>query len=387
MSKPTSGAALIRTTLTQIAPTFDAEAVEIICSAVLAHKADDASPVWLAITGSPSDGKTLILDCFESKPIPARLKQPINDSRIITLDGLTPRTLISGFTKVKNAGLLEQIEKAVIFVKDLSPLQTSGASRIVFSQLRRCYDGQFALAFGSGKNFEWRGRLTVVIAGIRHTWSLDAELGPRLLTVEVRPARYSPALASDPGRRKLAAAISQALKISGLPKMTQQIQDAVMPFAEALSLARAYIHHDTSDRDITELPTKEEPHRLTKQLAALAAAHCALRGENLTNVMPTIVRVIIDSIPPKRRAVLRAVAKSGTGLTTADLIGSVCSAVDYDLSNSTVQREIDDLRILKLLIEHPTKLSNVGKPPNWIEPGKKWPLLANAPGLVDALKK
>lgn len=382
-SNSSTGSALIHNTMKRLSPNFDIEALELVCASVLAHSGD-GSPAWLSLNGAPSSGKTFILDALPTVPIPSGQSNPINEG-ILVVDSLTAHTLISGLANATKPGLLERINSAILVVKDLSPLATGGASRQVFSQLRRVFDGELALPFGSSKVVEWKGRLTLICASTAHLWSLDAELGGRLLVVTMRPTAYSSLLAN--GRAELRMTLDKILQMNLKPQVTSFMSDTVRPYAEAISIVRAYVRRDRSDRDVTDLPSVEQPHRLTNQLSALTAGLCVLRDSTLQDTMQALLRVTVDTIPPYRRAVLAAIANQRGGVPLEDLVKDVRTRTTYKVSPTTVRRVIEDLALLNLIDdEHTAKTGTSGQPPKLIERGTRWQIIADAPGLEDALR-
>ncbi len=374
--------------LKRLAPSFDVEAFGVVLAAVCAHDGNSL-PVWLNINGPPSNGKTHILDALPTKPIPN--PNEVMSDGLIALDSLTPRTLISGFANGKKPGLLERVQNVVLVVKDLSQQTSSEGQQEVFAQLRRVYDGEQALTFGSGKTFSWKGRITFICASVSHPGSFDTELGARFLCVTSRRAEYADAL--EAGRDELRRAVKALLERTPKPRIGEQDTLRVKPLAEALAIARAFVPRDKYKRDIIDEPRLESPHRLTRQLAALIASLRVLRGDSLADAYKAVLRVVVDTIPATRRAVLACIASNGV-VTTADLVSDYAKRTGFIPSNTMIYRAIEELEALMIIKSEDEDAGEEGddsvpkprgRPSKLLSPGPRWREL-DAPDLLDALR-
>ena len=351
---------------------FDLEAFDILLAAIVAHHGNGV-PVWINVNGPPSNGKTAMLDTIPCQPLPTPKSAKIKDG-IITLDALTPRTLVSGMAEIKRPGLLERIDNGVLIIKDLAQQMTGEGQREVFAQLRRIYDGEQALAFGSGKTFQWKGRLTLLCASVRHPWSFDAELGARFLCVSARRAEYSDTVRA--GQSKLKKSVEKLLASTCSPQVTLTESVKTMPLAKALARCRAAIIRDGYRRDIVEEPIIESPHRLTHQLASLLSALQLMRREKIEVSYQSIVRVVTDTIPHLRRGVLASLFKYQ--MRTVDELAEDL-ALESQPNETMIRRAVEELTMLQLVAKATVGITDVYKP------GALWNLLENAPGLLPAL--
>ncbi len=95
--------------------------------------------------------------------------------------------------------------------------------------------------------------------------------------------------------------------------------------------------------------------------------------------MPTIARVAVETISPRRRALLSTVAKTD-GLQFGELVKRFGSTAGFKVSDQTVRREVDDLVVLNLLDD--SEAATYGE--HIIARGKDWPTLAP---LVNELRE
>jgi hypothetical protein len=397
-------------TFAELAPLADQQALEILLGTVHAQRSDGV-PVWLVLHSPPGNGKTLLLDALPAIAPPTAKDNPITDGRsIIALDYITPQTLMSGLANTERPGLLERVSSAVLVVKDMSPLTTSIRVREVFAQLRRVYDGELNAVFGSGKNSAWSGRLTLICASVSPPWSLDAELGARLLTVTMTRNEFAAQLASGSGRAKMQAKV-KALLEGALPSMVDAAtRDAVTPYADALASARAFMKRDRRQRnEIVELPIEEAPHRIAGQLASLAASVASLNGGDKQSALAAVRRVTSDSLQPERRHVLACLAASPDGVSTNRIVRYARERTGYKVNKEMVRRAAEELSMLNLVNygdddniqdddealsatvqdygDNPPEVGTGkrGRPEKLITPGARWRLFEDAPGLLKAL--
>lgn len=349
-----------------LSPDFDTEAFEIAVACIKAQESN-GSTVWLNLNAPPSSGKTLILDSFTAEALP-QVGQPSIRKGILVLDSVTPRTFISGFSGLKDSGILERIESCSLLIKDLSPLAGNNEARMIFSILRRVFDGSLSMTFGSGKTKEWQGRITIICAGVNHLSTMDAELGARLLSITLRPIKFSAQLAEQ--NITLKPVVANVLQQMNVPKVTTGMYNLTRPFAESLAAMRAYVQRDWRDRGVHELPVEEQAHRLNKQLAALMAGLCELRQCQPRETLDTIQRVTVESVQPYRVVALSAMAKQPNKETTfPDLIKTIRTTSDWKVTDRTIRFVLDDLDVLQIIDkDENTNFGQVVK----LRQGKRW---------------
>ncbi len=334
--------------LQRVRPFSRDEAREIVSGAIVAHSLR-TPPVWEYLWARPSEGKTTLLDGIPSRPLP-KPGERVEDGAVVCVDQLTPRTLVSGLRDAADGGLLDRLPNAVLLVKEIATFSSRGFEAVL-SQLRRVYDGSFTATFGTGRVVEWRGRLTVIVAGTRHPGELDARLGARLLIVRIASTDTDLNLLQNGGG-------GHEVAIPGVvPARTEEALQLVRPVAELLAVLRAPVHRDRQGQ-VLEPPDPEAPHRLTGQLGGLAASLAALRSCRPEEVLETIWRVAAHTVPPVRMAAVLALTDGPLPVREAATETARLARV----SEGTAWRALDDLRLLGLLDARVARGSGRGRP-------------------------
>jgi hypothetical protein len=139
----------------------DTNIIDITMASMITNRLKLGSPVWLAIVGRSSGGKSQIL-----QPLARTDKEFIHE-----LDDITESTFLSG-GKVKDGGetslLLRWGKHGIISIPDLTVLfsKSSESAGIVMSQFRKVYDGNMIKYVGnSDKAIEWKDGYMGMIAG------------------------------------------------------------------------------------------------------------------------------------------------------------------------------------------------------------------------------
>jgi hypothetical protein len=360
---------ILRKTLKQIAPAFDVEAYETVIACVKAQEGDGV-PVWMNLNAPPSSGKTVILDSFPVRPLPN--PDDIVRGGILVLDSITPRTLISGLATANKPGLLERIESCALLIKDLAPMASNGEARLVFSQLRRVFDGELSMPFGSGKSFTWNGRMTVICASVSDLSSMDAELGARLLSISLRPIPFYRELAEQKG--ELRRTVTKVLRAMPKPHVVEKMYEMAIPLSQAVARLRTYVERNWKEYDVHNVPVSEQSHRLANQLAALSSGLVALRNSTIEDTIPTLKRVCVESIPTYRRHALRAIQQRGA-LTLEQLRRAMSESMEWNISRATVQRVVSDLNVIRLVELDDFEEGLVGRPAMRIGKGEDWDMI------------
>lgn len=320
-----------------VRPFTRGEMAEILLGVLLAHRLR-TPPVWLWPLAPPSSGKTSELDRLPCQP-PPKPGQKAPPGAIIALDALTARTLASGLRDTADAGLLDRLEDGVLVAKELSSF--SGRDfRQVMAQLRRVYDGAYAACWGTGRTMDWRGRISLIIAGTRHPAEVDAEMGARMLVVRLAPEP------TDYARLLGEGASLPPLKAPDLtPTLTEDHLRAVEPIAQALAVARTHVARDRQG-EVVEPPEPESPHRLIGQLGGLGASLAALRGGEVdVSILHLLWRIAAHTVPPVRMAAALTLAHEELPVGEAVKRTAELARV----SEGTAWRALDDLRLLGLV--------------------------------------
>jgi hypothetical protein len=324
--------------------------IKVLVGTVVANKLK-GDPVWLFLVTASGGTKTELI----------RGLNKIDG--IYPLSDLTAQTFLSGEKSRKDASLLLRIPNEVILtLKDFTTVLTMHRDKrhAILSQLREIYDGQFKKAFGTGETKEWQGKLGF-IAGVTPIidthYSIYQVLGERFI-------QYRP-LQPDPIKLSL-----RAMSISGDEnEMREEIQNAFADFIAGIKIpiekitipeelknrvaylsafcvrARSGIEREGySTREIELIPESELPTRLSKQLVTLASAFSLISGGFTEEDYRLIYKIGMDSLPQKRRLVIKTLLKAKDYLETADV------AMEIGYPTNTTRRILEDLHGLKLII-------------------------------------
>jgi hypothetical protein len=292
----------------------DLEALEIVLSAMAAHNATEADPVWLFVQGPSGSGKGEII-----------VNATRNHPHVQILGTLNQNTFIS-FYRGETGGILPKLaatNNSGIFVfKDFTTLLSlrQDERTTIISQLREIYDGSWTRDSGAG-NYVWTGRVTCIAActpALEDHWAVTQAFGERFLTVRW-PRRGEKELARKAGRQRghekvirmetavLAKAFLDTAKFKSLPEIPDVLCDRLSSLSEIVAVLRTHVNRNTyGGREIAGSGTPEEPGRIYKSLSAIVAAHAALwKREPNEDDYRLAVRVGLDSIPSRRLRVFR----------------------------------------------------------------------------------
>ena len=203
----------------------------LVLATVVANLMDEGDPVWLAVVGGSSRGKTEIVAAVDGFP------------GVRVIGALTVAALLSGTSrkdrsKDATGGILVELgDRGILVVKDLGAILTlhRDARAQVLQALRDVYDGLYTRDVGAdgGTKLRWSGRIGL-IAGA--TSALDsahavlAALGERWVTVRL----------PDAGEKEMAEI---ALRHTDTAAMRGELRDAVHGFLAQLEDVRAPGRH------------------------------------------------------------------------------------------------------------------------------------------------
>lgn len=324
---------------------YDPDLLKIIFSCYLANRYDTI-PIWLNLIGSPSSGKTILLNSFERA------------YDFIPLDKLTVAGLASG-SKGKNS-FINKLPGKVLVIKDLDPLfsSTDDTKKSILGELRSAYDGSFVKVSGAvgDTNVEFKGKFGLIGAG---TFALEdqkmqeAFLGERFLTAKIR--------INDKDRDKILLKSMMSDKKSVMDNEIKEVtkefinnidlynqgfiyrnpDGVIINCAKMLAKCRTPVIRDKYKKEITQpVSSGEVPARILKQLIAISKAAINI-GIEKNNIARMIKRICLDSIIESRSRVLKCI---GNGINLPKDIKE-----DVGMSLSAVKRTLEDLNVLKII--------------------------------------
>jgi len=307
-------------------------AAHVLFTLAVAVSADFVGdPLWGLVVGAPSSGKTEAIRGLDSAA-----DRHLND---ITAAGLLGWA--GGTRNGRVVGLLADCGPRVFAtIRDLSTMlamSNQGNRDQLFGLLRDAYDGRVVRHLGtSPAPLSWEGRLTLLAAVTpsidRYAVHADA-LGPRWLYYRLREADTATRRAAAQAARLNApmleehrarmrdltrTAVATAVPLAREAVLDARLSTAIEDAALTACLGRAAVPRDGyGKREISDLPTIEEPPRIVGQMTHLGRALLGL-GADVDLASRLCRRAALDSMPQTRRRVLVALA-SGERQSVAEI--------------------------------------------------------------------
>lgn len=338
----------------------DPGAVDVVLATLIANESE-GDPLWMVLVSPPSNGKTELLTAASHAP------------NTHALSTLTKRTLISGQkadeSDDREPSLLERLKGKTLILKDFTTILTlhrDDRSEIL-GVLREVYDGRVSKSFGTGKTYIWEGKMGL-LAGCTPTidrhWAVLSSLGERFLFYRL------PSGGTEDRREQARRALEAAEQKSGLrddlgkaicrshsmahgwyKENTEQvvirpsIKETLITLADLTAKGRTPVLRDGKTRELIAPSDPEGLGRLVTQLRQLGLALCIIHGncEPGAEELAILRKVARDTMPPFRARILGALTQH-RGVTVADL------EKETGLPHATASRELEDCRLLKLVI-------------------------------------
>jgi hypothetical protein len=246
-------------------------------------------------------------------------------------------------------------------VADLSTLLSmndKGSRDMLYSLLRRAYDGHVQRDIDGPEPLTWSGRLTLlgaVTPTVDNYASHADALGPRWLYLRLPPT--DAAQRREASRKARESGLSLAEHRHGVRELAARIVDDAASRTEAVGdllgerlddaalvacLGRAHVPRDGyGRREIIGMPTVEEPPRIAAQLDKLARALLAL-GLDEKDAAALCRRAALDCMPRERLACLDALA-TGEPLSQSEV------ARRARCDRSVARRTLEELAAIEIV--------------------------------------
>ena len=372
--EPTSLAGVHATFAKWLGPAYDLEVLDAVLAVAAAGLHLSGDPAWLLIVAGSGMTKTETVSPLAAAG--AILTSTIGSESAL-LSGTSRKERVSDATgglmrRVGNVGLL--VLKDVTTILSM-PREARG---MVLAALREIFDGRWDRPVGSdgGQTLTWEGRC-IVIGAVTTAWdeahAVVAAMGDRFLLVrppeeDARAAGVA-ALRVQGRESEMRAELGEA--VGGLLQHVEptagdvDTPDAlILDLADVVTWSRTAVETDYRG-DVLGAHAREAPTRFAKELQALYRGG-RLIGLDEGAAQHLVIRVARDSMPPRRRAVLRALLDQEAPETTYAL------AARADLPRSTVDRHLQALQALHLA-------THLADAPSWrwaLAPGVDRPSLA-----------
>lgn len=344
-------------------------ALAVMFGVLLANRLE-GDPLWMFLIAPPGGMKSELLMSLDK----AR--------KTHLCSSLTPHALVSGanFGGGGDPSMMPKLDGKVLVLKDFTTTLTMHptARDEIFGQLRDAYDGKFEKFFGNGivRNYEAKfGVLAGCTPNIDAFASLHAGLGERFLKYrfdgvlqeEDESSRIRRALSNvnreNNMRSELQEIAKQYLKQrmpDKLPVIPDKILDRLVALAMLTSRLRGVVNRDQYNPSMIHSKASHEiGTRLSKQLAKL------LYGIAMYYQLDTVdercyriaAKVAVDSLSDKIEELVRSIYMLATNDGHGDGLFTTQEIVEATpkLTRSTIQRALDDLKMLNIIREAGTK--------------------------------
>lgn len=291
----------------------DDRIIDVMCATVIANKFK-TDPLWIIFIGPPSHAKTELLRGLDGHP------------SAYFLSNLTPATLVSGKPKKgEDPSLLPKLTDKTLVMKDFTTVLTmrSESQQEILSQFREIYDGSYSKAFGTGKEFFWKGHVGLIAACTpvydKH-YSVIGSLGDRFMLYRI-----------ENSKEEEVGLLAQSI-VGQEQRMRGEIREAVHKFLDQFKSlgniqfekdeivnrdivtlacfcahARCPVDRDRYSQAVQYAPLPEGPARLVKQFMQLGMALALVHGKRVIDVSiyEILKKVGRDLISAQRLSVLK----------------------------------------------------------------------------------
>lgn len=309
--------------------------VKLLCAYVIAMRLP-IPPPWLAILGSSSGGKSMLLNALAH----------VDGYR--ALDDVTSASFISGARAGagKETSLLFDVKpNSFLVFKDFTTIlsKQKEARGAIIGLLRKIYDGEMDKKTGNIAEVQhWESKIGVLLGSTSTYYTKMGEfsdMGERMLAYtfqqpddeELGNRIFDDGLIDFEAKDVMRKAFKEYLDDSGimlpkevkdLPKFHPEDRKDLIDLANLTTTARSSLERDQYSRDKTVLQKhfKEKIARFLKELMALSYGFMVLNRHDFGeySLKPTDKRILygiaLDSIPYNRRLVMvQLVRQGGTG--------------------------------------------------------------------------
>jgi len=314
--------------------------------------------LWLRVIGPPGCGKTTVAKAVSSS------------DQVVLKSTFTG--LFSGWAddKDEDASLVPIIAGKSLIVKDADALLQQPNIARIFSELRDFYDKDSSPQWKNRKHYDYRNiPTTMILFGTNVLRRSDQSfLGERFLDLEMRISHRDEELISE---RAMERSLTLAADPSKLPpelqvqaaakgfidhhllnrqhnsSLTKSLQTEILKLAKLTAKMRTKVDRDMFGRgDITFAPVAELPTRLIGQLAKMCTCtHMVLNRDDEVVSRRLLHKVVRDIIDPtcNRYRLCQDLMEGWYGRD--ELMEST------GMSKGMINRELDDLRALRLVDE------------------------------------
>jgi len=285
----------------------DEKGFTIIIACAVAHQIP-GEMLWVRIYGGSRSGKTEVLRAIAEHKDSAKM------------ESITPASIRAGLEDGHR--LLERINGKLVITKDLAVMLTAKRElrNEVFGLLRNVKDGELVSDFGTEKgyvhqqfSFDWLIGTTPVFAQYR---TMEDLLGSRFIDLhwkaDDREEMTLRAMENDPNlpmiRREMVEATGRLIDQCNdrlAPELDSDTKELIVHLADLTARLRSPVARDMQHR-VKFSPEPEVGTSLAQNLGRIAKGLMLL---GITNVVPYLLRLCLDSIPYGRIELLSELVK------------------------------------------------------------------------------
>ena len=315
-------------------------------------------PVWLMLIGSPSCGKSVLLNSLSTLPGVVCAAE-INGTAAL-LSGVRRKDVSTD----SKGGLLHELgPHGALVIEEFTSIlsQDSDSLRKLLAAFRSIYYGSWSRTIGTegGRKLEWRGKVAMFAACtqvLERYAAVSAEMGERWIYYRFPETRGWAESRRNLERNFNPAEVHENLcngmldfidtlglqwgsKVENRRLLDWEVERLVV-IAQFAARARSAVPRDARTFEILDSATPEPPMRLANTLAQLYLG-MESSGLELVESWRIVRKVALDCVPFLRAQVLRAIRE---GAKTFTDIAKYCRT-----SPGAAKRAVEDLVIHRLL--------------------------------------
>ena len=332
-------------------------------------------PLWLYLVGPAGCGKSTLLQSFQGA------------MNCVFRSKLTATSFVSGMKQDDGSdpSLLAQLNDQTLLIKDFTAIKSMPivVQEHLYGILRDAYDGNVLVEYGNGVKRNYPEVHFSIIAGITDVVHGDsrAALGERFLKVEMIPsheeydqeaqirASISNVIKQVEAEKQLKDSmeafiyhLNKSFDDSKLPIVPSWVIDRVVSLCQIVGLLRSTVLRERSD-DMSYRPRPEIGTRIANQLIKLGTAIAYVMGKKQIDkkIYQIMEDVAFSTAYGWHADITKVLITKPRGMTVEEL------SLELQISVSSVQRRLNDLRDLKIVYAKKLKSESRGRPTNvWI---------------------
>lgn len=344
-------------------------ALKFILSIIYSQQIGTREPLWAYLVAAAGAGKTALLSATAGC------------ARTVFRSTVTPNALVSGFKSEHDPSLLPKLSGKTFIIKDFTTTLVGAEFDFerVMAILRDAFDGDYSQGYGNNVTRAYTNLHFSMVAGV--TPAIHAKpmamMGERFLKFCMRTGNAKTRM------ERLMATVRSADQDSRMQKDLQDVTERflsrrvveedvpppdsgsefvkrVAALSQILSGLRAQVTRDRYDKEIlTHRPEPEVGTRPFKQFMKLARAlRIVLRKKRYDDEIYSLIeRIAMDSCTGFNIEIVSCLMENGNAMTKADVAHAI------SLSNSTVERALKDLEVLRVVKRRQSQASGeAGRP-------------------------